>query len=63
MRKFIITAAAALTLALSVGASTAQAVTYNTGWVCQYENHPAPVPYANGYLFCFSNYRWWFVGP
>jgi len=35
---------------------------HDTGWVCQYLDHPAPVPYGNGYLYCLSDYRWhWLV--
>jgi len=35
---------------------------HDTGWVCNYIDHPAPVPYGNGYLYCLSDYRWhWLV--
>jgi hypothetical protein len=35
---------------------------HDTGWVCQYLDHPAPVPYSNGYLYCLSDYRWHWLG-
>lgn len=63
MKKLLLMFVLVVALALSAMTATAQAVSYNTGWVCQYLNHPAPVPYGNGYLFCIGDYRWHFVGP
>lgn len=63
MKARLLVLIAAATIVAGVLASTANSVSYNTGWVCQYLSHPAPVPYGNGYLFCIGDYRWHFVGP